>query len=465
MKTKRIINFLLTFFLFIGLSNVVAQDRDDPYGYCLNPDAAKELFTAFKEMHKNAKVQNFKDDKTCKVKDLIAIEKKRKYQMVHERDAASIVNGMVTLIQVPKTKEKIDKGFLPSLSDKALQAISKSKSFSDFVTGFTGKSTGDIRGEWKDPKSGMVYKDKDQLRRLYDKLKRIFTKQVFSVDVYNQVEGNCRVKRESSFRISKYSFPKVTWQLKTTVNIKCVCQNGNDNTEIKSGSYEYVSTYSGVYTSTKISFEKPVNTKINVKSLECCGYKSPIEDSSYIDPMPVELPDQTIGFTGGLGFENDFEEISYCLGAEYLKRISDKKCDTYLGGGISYEGTSFDGNTTNLLMGGPKIQWHTPINQNGDTQWVNGFKGNYMIGNQKNGDYKDKLSGVELGIYSGFNIQINKKSAIGLEFPVITWEKIKIKPELGTDYEIDGTSLLLNKGNPLKLSFRHSFLIETIISP
>lgn len=456
MKTIKTVNIFFTIFLFIGLLNVAAQDDKDPYGYCLNPDGAKELFTAFKEMHKNAKVQNFKDDKTCKVKDLIAIEKNRKYKMVGERDAAAIINGLVTIINVEKTKDKLDIGFL-NKEDNALQAYSKSKNFIDFVMRYTGKSIGDIKGEWKDPNSGMVYKDIEQLRRHYDKLKRLFSKDVFSVDIYNEVKNNCRVKRESSFRIIKYSFPKVTWQLKTAVTIKCVCQNGNDNTEIKSGSYEYVSTYSGVYTSKKTSFEKPKNTKINVLTLECCGYKSPVEDSSYIDPMPVELPDQTIGYSAGIGFENDFEEISYCFGAEYLKRISDKKCDTYLGGGITYGGSSFDGNTTNLLMGGPKIQWHTPINQNGDTQWVNGFKGNYMIGNQKNGDYKDKLSGIELGIYSGFNIQLNEDSAIGIEFPVITWDKIKYKPEMGADYEVDGTSLLLNKGNPLKLSFRHSF--------
>jgi hypothetical protein len=363
----------------------------------------------------------------------------------------------VTLIQIDKTKEKLDIGFL-NPTDNALQAYSKSKSFIDFVTRFTGKGIGDIKGEWKDPTSGMVYKDIEQLRRHYNKLKRIFTKQVFSIDSYNEVKNNCRVKRESSFRVLKYNFPKVTWQLKTAVTIKCVCEKGYDTTEVKSGSYEYVSTYSGVYTNSKITFEKPKNTKINVLALECCPpFKSLDEDSSYIDPMPIELPDQTIGFTGGLGFENDFEEISYCFGVEYLKRISDKKCDTYLGGGISYGGTSFDGNKTNVLMGGPKIQWHTPINQNGDTQWVNGIKGYYMVGNQKNSDYEDKLSGVELGIYSGFNIQVNKKTSFGIEFPVFTWDKIKYKPENGNDYEIDGTSLLLNKGNPLKLSIRHSF--------
>jgi hypothetical protein len=453
MKTKQIINAFLILFFLSGLTKVEAQNDKDPYSYCLNPDGAKQLFTAFKEMHKNAKVQNFKDDKTCKVKDLIAIEKNRKYKMVSERDAAAIINGLVTKLGVDKTKEKLDIGFL-NKTDNALQAYSKSKSFIDFVKRYTGKGVGDIKGEWKDP-SGMVYKDIDQLRRHYNKLKRLFTKDIFSVDIYNEVKNNCRVKRESSFKVLKYSFPKVTWQLKTTVTIKCVCQNGNDNTEIKSGSYEYIATSKGLYSSSKITFSKPIDSKINVLSLECCGYKSPVEDSSYIDPMP--MPDQTIGYSAGLGFQNDFEEISYCFGAEYLKRISNKKCDTYLGGGISYEGTSFDGNTTNLLMGGPKIQWHTPINQNGDTQWVNGFKGNYMIGNQKNGDYKDKLSGIQAGIYSGFNIQLNEKTSVGIEIPVFTWEKIKIKPEMGTDYEFDGTSLLLNKGNPAKINFRFRF--------
>ena len=50
-----------------------------------------------------------------------------------------------------------------------------------------------------------------------------------------------------------------------------------------------------------------------------------------------------------------------------------------------------------------------------------------------------------------------KKAAVGIEFPVITWDKIKIKPEMGTDYEFDNTSILLNKGNPVKLSLRYKF--------
>ncbi len=200
----------------------------------------------------------------------------------------------------------------------------------------------------------------------------------------------------------------------------------------------------------------PIKEKITVKvTAECCDKGNDDEDVSYIDPL--EQPDQTIGYNVGLGFQNDFEDVSYCAGVEYLKRISDKKSDTYIGGGISYIGTSFNDFKTSTVMVGPKVQIHTPISHSGDTQWVNGLKGYFMFGNQKNGNLKDKTSGVEASIYSGFNIQLNKKTSIGVEFPVFTWEKIKIKPEVGADYEVDGTSLLLNKGNPLKLSIRHSF--------
>jgi len=172
---------------------------------------------------------------------------------------------------------------------------------------------------------------------------------------------------------------------------------------------------------------------------------------------PIEQPDQTIGYAVGLGFENDFKDVSYCAGVEYLKRISDKKSDTYFGGEISYLGTSFNDFKTNTIMVGPKIQIHTPISQSGDAQWVNGIKGDYLFGNQKNNGFTDKITGIKASIYSGFNIQLNKKTSVGIEFPVFTWEDIKIKPENGNDYEVDGTSLLLNKGNPIKFSLRHSF--------
>lgn len=198
----------------------------------------------------------------------------------------------------------------------------------------------------------------------------------------------------------------------------------------------------------------PINDKITVKATaECCDKGN--DDISYIDPM--SQPDQTIGYTAGIGFSNDFEEVSYCAGVEYLKRISNKKSDTYLGGGVSYGGTSFDGYTTSRVMVGPKIQIHTPITPSGETQWVNGFKGYYSFGNRENNGYKDKTSGVELSLYSGFNIQLNEKTAVGIEFPIITWDKLTIKPENGSDYEVDNTSLLLNKGNPLKLNLRYRF--------
>lgn len=473
MKTKQIVKVaLIFFFLLSGFTKVKAQisfsDREIFYEEAnwLFSNDAKELESIFKKMLETTKVDSWKGNQYCKPQELLKKIKINDLKKIAVNDIKLNLFNIDNGNYPPKTKEQFKKGKYKNLTVKGLTAFSNSSNFIEFVTAFTGKNLGDINGEVeKKNYFGEVVKikDIDLLRKYYNKLKsdlkrdRFLANRTFTYD-------ECKVYVSYHMKTLKFDYPKVTREFKIKVEVNCNCPIRDAPEKIKSGKLEYISTpVEGTSVSVirntknyKSKYGLPKTTKIKIVDLVCCKGDIPEdEDASYTEP--ISQPDQTIGYNVGLGFQNDFEDVSYCAGVEYLKRISDKKSDTYVGGGISYLGTSFNDFKTNTVMVGPKIQIHTPISHSGDTQWVNGLKGYYMFGNQKNGGFKDNTSGIEASIYSGFNIQLNEKTSIGVEFPVLTWENLKIKPEMGGDYEIDNTSLLLNKGNPLKLSIRHSF--------
>ena len=465
MKTKQIINVFLLLLFLSGYIKVNAQiegyieqeNRDYNYAKTRFKSDAKEITSIYKEMLKTTKVNAWKGGQYCKPEELL---KKIKVKNLKGTNPYEIILGMYRHsknITPADTEESFQKNPGVSLIDQGLKAYSETSSFLEFVNAYTGKNIGDIKGETEDILSpnGKI-SDVDLLRKYYNRIKSFVNGLERNIGWNHYKTENCKVFIRYTIKVIKIDFPKVTWEYKIKFDVNCNCPIKDAPEQVKSGVVEYTATSEGTYTASKRTYGKVKKTEIDIVKLVCCKGDIP-EDASYVDPMPISQPDQTIGYTAGLGFENDFEEVSYCVGGEYLKRISDKKSDIYVGGGISYLGTSYNDNKTNQVMIGPKIQIHTPITLSKEVQWVNGFKGYYSFGNRKNNGYTDKTSGIELSLYSGFNIQLNEKAAVGIEFPVITWDKIKIKPEMGTDYEVDGTSLLLNKGNPVKLSLRYKF--------
>jgi len=464
MKTKQIINVLLTLFLLSGFIKVNAQETRNkemtPYEIKAkkNKEIAKNLQGVFKTMHENATLNEYKSKGLCKPEDLVSIANISELEISPIR-ALYVVKDIKSIYLEDTSSLKLsaegilNKGGFNSIEDRRLNAYNTTKNFKDYVHAFTGKDIGEIDGETEDIYEFKV-KDIDKIREHYDFFKNNFD-QTFIIVHDSFMSLKCEVTKTSRIKMKNFNYPNITWIVSTYLYVDCDCMIDGQPTDVKRGTFIYSAETTGLITSSTITFGSPKNAKIDVLTLECCPSEEKEEEVSYIEP--IKQPDQTIGYTAGIGFSNDFEEVSYCAGVEYLKRISDKKSDTYLGGGVSYGGTSFNGFKTSTIMIGPKIQIHTPITPSGETQWVNGIKGYYSFGNRKNNGYTDKTTGIEASIYSGFNIQINKKTSIGIEFPVFTWEKIKIKPENGNDYEVDGTSLLLNKGNPLKLSLRHRF--------
>lgn len=458
MKTKHTLTvfacIILSSSYFIGFSQ-----QNSNYTYTENKEAAANLISAFNTMHKTENVINWKDTKPCKVKDLMG----KVSPSIIAIDTSSIafaINGIYSTIRPPITSETLDKGMFNTLEDRALNAINNSKNFTDFVNGFTGKDIGDIKGE-RTSSSGMVYKDIDEIRSYYKSLKNFFDGLEFTPKHDRDLNSNCRSEATSNVKIIKFNYPKITWEISTYVTVNCVCNNGLDPAEVKSGSYEYTATLNGVFTHAKMTFNQPKDSKITILSLECCAAKEeePISSEPLTDDIKDLMPDQYIGGGVGIGAEQDFEEISYCISAEYLKKLtygSDENA-WYAGVEVGYSGWSFNDSNSNRIKIGPKLQYHTAVTPSKQTQLVVGLMGNYNFGTSDNGFSKDDVTGIVGCAYGGVNIRVCENWSLFGQFPVFIYESTTFKSEAGSEFKTDGTSLLLNKDNPLKLGVRYKF--------
>ncbi|WP_299223485.1 hypothetical protein [uncultured Psychroserpens sp.] len=167
---------------------------------------------------------------------------------------------------------------------------------------------------------------------------------------------------------------------------------------------------------------------------------------------------QTIGLAVGAGFGQDFKESTLCFSLEYLRQInsSDKK-GLYVGAEATYETTSFEEFSSNTLKFGPKIQYNTPITPSQETQLAVGLMGNFATGNNDNNGFEDDFTGLILCAYTGVNIRVSTQWSVGVQLPVFIYEDYTFEPEMGDEFSLDNTTLLVNKNNPAKIVVRHSF--------
>ncbi|MDG5491045.1 hypothetical protein [Psychroserpens sp. SPM9] len=463
MKTqlpKSIILFIVLLFGTIPHLNAQEHPNDE---LTKMYDAQKDLTAAFNTMLKTETLNNWKDNKPCKANDLInSINKSQLELSINELNA--VTRNLFSRIQAVAISETIDKGSFESLTDKALQALSNDANFEAFVKAYTGKGVNDIKGK-TEFRGEILSKDIDVLRDYYLTLKELTTNYK-SNNEYN-INDRCRYNSTNTITIKTISYPNATWDLKTTVIVDCVCDNDALATEVKNGSYEYTASVSGTLTGSTITFMNPKNSRLSVLSLKCCGDKEDKEEPSNIDPVAalnaIEgindlMPDQTIGFGIGAGFAQDFEETTFCVFGEYLYQLnSSDDQGWYIGAEASYQHTSFGDFSSSVIKGGPKLQYNFAATPSQETQFVVGIMANYATGSNDNNGFKDDFTGLIGCAYSGVNIRICEDWSVGGQFPIFIYESFTFKPESGGEFEVDGTSLFINKDNPFKIVVRHSF--------
>ncbi len=467
MKTKQFIKLLFIFVIFLNVTTVSAQLNR--YLSKIDENSKKQIQDAFSDMMKNAKLVSSFSKGNCNAQELIdKVPDSEKIVNLYASINLSLV--MITNDEIQNSfAEEFDKGNFNTLTDKALNAYSSTKNFNDFVYALTGKDIGDIKGEKSVLEynangnlEGKMRSDVEALRSLYENYELFFNQPKLNVG-YNGpfTSDGCLLKMNSELKIIKFDYPNIVYSIKTIVTVDCECKFKGEERKLKKGLFEYEATVSGLFTSKKISFNQPVNPTATVKELECCPLKQEEEPIStepqiaYIDDI---MPDQYIGGGVGFGAARDFEEISYCAFAEYLLKISPGDENAwYAGLEGSYSNWSFNDASSNRFKIGPKIQYHTGITENNDTQFVAGLMGSYVTGNSDNGFSMDDLSGIRACIYGGINIRVCENWSLFGQFPILNYETITFKNDAGGEFKTDDTSLLLNKDNPLKLGIRFNF--------
>lgn len=461
MKTKSTLGVLLLFLFLINTTSIVYAQEGPSDDVAKIYNAQKELVDAFNSMLKSETINNWKDDKPCKAKDLINIINKSNLEL-SVNELHSVIGDLFTQSRAIPITETIEQGLFASLTDKALNAIGGNASFDEFIKAYTGKNPKDIKGQ-TEFQGEILSKDIDVLREYYQNLKELKAKYKFSSK--DNANSRCSYKSTNSIQVKTLDYPNVTWDIKTTVIIDCNCGYDYNTTDVKSGSYEYLATVSGTLTGSKITFKTPKNSKISIIALECCGEEEEEEDP-YTNPLTALdeakgindlMPSQTIGFGAGVGFSQDFDETTWCVTAEYLYQINtDEYKGWYVGGEVTHSNTSFGDFNSSRTVAGGKIQHNFSAIPSGETQFVAGVMANYAFGNTDNNGFKDDFTGTIFCLYGGVNVRVSENWSIGAQFPILIFENFTFKQDGGGEFKVDATSLFINKDNPLKIVIRRS---------
>ncbi len=172
-------------------------------------------------------------------------------------------------------------------------------------------------------------------------------------------------------------------------------------------------------------------------------------------------PKQNWDIGAGMGWVNDTEETRICLKTGYMTRLSqpteDKNHAWYAGGDIVYDHSNWNDFKTNIFMLGGKLEHHVPLTPTGDIQWLNGIKGHYMFGNRKFEDNKDDIRGWMGCYYTGLQVRISDRLAIGADTAIFSHEDLTFENENGNEFSQDQTEFRLNKANPWNCYLRLFF--------
>ncbi|MEM6516203.1 MAG: hypothetical protein AAF688_08470 [Bacteroidota bacterium] len=449
MKTK----FLLALLVLMSSIRMLAQNQQNKY-----VEASKSLQKNFLQMLENPNplaIDKKKDVADCEPFPIL--EQFTKSDLLPKRKPFEDYLKNILLEYNKKLNALKDNIVLKTSSDpnsSYLAAVNRSSRFKDFAEDITGAKIFNINKN-----------DKNILLDFY--LNHPLKKPTAIVSKGEKVAtaefSECYATTEHTLTISKWKYPKVTWAIESTVTITCDCvEDSNIQDEVNEAVLTYDAFIKGELSGTKITFGKTEASSLTLDSVSCCPVgEEPIEEAGIqLEPTEtISLPNQTIGFRGGIGLEQDFEEIALCLGAEYLYNITDVgNSPLFIGANAQFSNTSFMDFSSTWVSVGPTAQLFSPINQAGDLHITNGINGGYVFGTNDNNGFKDDVSGFEISLNTGLNIQIKDNLAISLIIPVVSHQSLTLEAQEGAgSQDISNISILLNKENPIKLGLRFDF--------
>ena len=169
----------------------------------------------------------------------------------------------------------------------------------------------------------------------------------------------------------------------------------------------------------------------------------------------------TIGGSIGFGW-GDVEgnsETGYCIGAEYLHKITgaDKNPNGagYLGAFVSYNGLSADNfDQSNFRIGG-KYSYFDRITALNEVQLIYGANAYYETGSQEFSGNTDDISGYGASLYFGANFRVCDRASIGVEVPIVSYLNRTFESG-GNEFKQDRIWAGVNKDNAVSATFRYN---------
>lgn len=339
-------------------------------------------------------------------------------------------------------------------NDVAIDHLGKSKNFADFVRKLTGSEVYELSEN-----------DQNILLDYYvnHPLKKKVSVHVAGKKFIKAKNRPCMASSSSELTLTEWkSYPKLKWELSTTITMICDCEQ-QPPADLSEGTVTYKAEIRSTRTNNKLQFNKAkLLGPIHIDA-QCCGLEDEYveEDDENEEPMgPTQEytpPQQTLGGSAGIGFSQDFEEINYCIGLEYLFQLTQFGANPlYAGAHASYGGFSFNGNESSLFQLGASVQLFTPFSDYLNRVHItNGISASYLIGSQTTNGLTDNLNGYSIMLHTGLNLPINENVSISLMVPVVSFQHVSFSnDENAVDISVNETTVLINKNNPLQIGLR-----------
>lgn len=174
----------------------------------------------------------------------------------------------------------------------------------------------------------------------------------------------------------------------------------------------------------------------------------------------VEWANSTIGGSAGFGWnDNDGDsETSFCLGAEYLYRITGDRQNPngagYIGAFANYHNASGDSFDENYLRAGLKYSYFDRLTALNEVQLIYGANAYYETGKRDFSGFEDDISGYGATLYTGLNVRLCDRASLGVEVPVVSYLSRTFESG-GSEFEQDNIWLGINKDNSVMATLRY----------
>ncbi len=334
--------------------------------------------------------------------------------------------------------------------DLAIDLLGKAKNFAGFVRKLTGSEVYELSE-----------KDQNLLLDYYinHPLKKKPSAHVKGKKFVKAKIRPCLASSSTELKLIEWkSYPKLKWELITTITIICDCEKQMP-TDLSEGTVIYKAEIRSTRTNNKIQFIKSILWGPVDVHAACCGMEEEYVEEEEEPTGPVQEytpPQQTLGGSAGIGFSQDFDETNYCIGLEYLYQITTLGNNPfYMGAHASYGGTSFNEFNASVVQIGLSVQLFSRLS--GYLKKVhitNGIQANYQIGSQTSNNVKDDTNGYSVTAHTGLNVPINENVSISIYIPVVSYQNVTFQNDISGEFSVSETTLLINKNNPLRLGLR-----------